>query len=74
MRADKLHPLSEMLDGLLGSIASGCKPISVVKQLHSLKGFVLRKEADELEKALRELDSTSSLSAGRYHVMSGDVI
>lgn len=71
---DKLHPLSETLDGLLSSIASGCKPISVVKQLHSLKAFVQRKEADELEKALQELNSTSSLSAGRCRVMSGDVI
>ncbi|KAM9341008.1 uncharacterized protein erich1 [Symphorus nematophorus] len=60
---DKLPLLSGTLDDLLSSIASGCKPTSVLKQLYSLKAFVQQKEADKLKKALEELHNTSLLSA-----------
>ncbi|XP_044022618.1 glutamate-rich protein 1 isoform X2 [Siniperca chuatsi] len=63
LRTDKLPLLAETVDDLLGSIASGCKPTSVLKQLYSLKAFVSQKATDKLEKALEELYNTSPMSA-----------
>ncbi|XP_042357189.1 glutamate-rich protein 1 [Plectropomus leopardus] len=60
---DKPPLLSGTVDDLLSSIASGCKPTSVLKQLHSLKAFVQQKQTDKLEKALEELCNTSPMSA-----------
>ncbi|XP_038584946.1 glutamate-rich protein 1 isoform X2 [Micropterus salmoides] len=59
LRADKLPVLSQTVDDLLSSIASGRKPPSVLKQLYSLKAFVQQKQIDKLEKALKELYKTS---------------
>ncbi|GAA6213778.1 glutamate-rich protein 1 [Lates japonicus] len=63
LRADKLPLLSGTVDDLLSHISSGCQPNPVLKQLHSLKAFVQQKATDKLEKALRELDNNSSMSA-----------
>ncbi|XP_073339748.1 uncharacterized protein erich1 [Pagrus major] len=62
LHADKPSLLSGTLDDLLSSIASGCKPTSVLEQLYSLKAFVQQKETDKLEKALQELYNTSLMS------------
>lgn len=53
-----------VIDDLAGSVAGGAKPARVLKQLHGLKSLVGRGEADGLEEALRELRSSTSLSAG----------
>ncbi|KAK5857196.1 hypothetical protein PBY51_010454 [Eleginops maclovinus] len=62
-RLDKLPLLSGTVDDLLGSIASGWRPTSVLKQLYTLKALVQQQEADKLEIALQELHNTSPLSA-----------
>ncbi|XP_069008022.1 glutamate-rich protein 1 [Embiotoca jacksoni] len=59
----KVPRLSAAVDDLLGSIASGSKPNSVLKQLHSLKAFVQHKDTQKLEKALKELNDNTSMSA-----------
>ncbi|XP_018553330.1 glutamate-rich protein 1 [Lates calcarifer] len=63
LRADKLPLLSGTVDDLLSHISSRCQPNPVLKQLHSLKAFVQQKATDKLEKALRELDNNSPMSA-----------
>ncbi|XP_040916816.1 glutamate-rich protein 1 isoform X2 [Toxotes jaculatrix] len=60
---DKLPLLSGAVDDLLSHISSGCKPNPVLKQLYSLKAFVQQRETDKVEKALKELDSSSCMSA-----------
>lgn len=60
---DNPRLLSGTIDDLVSSIASGSKPISLLKQLYSLKALVQRKEMDKLQKALQELNSMSLLSA-----------
>lgn len=66
LHVDELRLLSETIDDLLNSIAGGCKPTSVLRQLYSLKTCVQQKEKDKLEEALKELPNTSSLSAGQW--------
>lgn len=61
--ADKLPLLPQTLDDLLSGIASKQKPTSVLKQLCCLKTFVQQTKSSKLEKALEELQNTSSLSA-----------
>ncbi|KAM3594985.1 uncharacterized protein V6R79_016476 [Siganus canaliculatus] len=61
--AEKLPLLPQTLDDLLSGIASRHKPTSVLKQLCCLKTFVQQTESGKLEKALEELQTTSSLSA-----------
>ncbi|XP_070777064.1 glutamate-rich protein 1 [Enoplosus armatus] len=61
--ADKIPLLSDTVEDILSSIASGCKPTSVLKQLYSLKALVQQKETGKLEKALEELYNTSPMSA-----------
>lgn len=63
LHVNKLPLLSGTLDDLLGSIASGCRPTSVLKQLYSLKALVQQKEINKLEKTLEELHNTSAMSA-----------
>nr|XP_046268382.1 glutamate-rich protein 1 isoform X2 [Scatophagus argus] len=63
LRVDTLPLQSGTPDDLLNSIASRCESTSVLKQLYSLKAFVQHKETDKLEKALKELHHTSSMSA-----------
>ncbi|KAI9537575.1 hypothetical protein NQZ68_023820 [Dissostichus eleginoides] len=60
---DQLPLLSGTVEELLSSVARGCRPTSLLKQLYSLKAFVQQQEADKLEKALQELHNTSPLSA-----------
>lgn len=67
LHVDNPRLLSGTIDDLVSSIASGSKPISLLKQLHSLKALVQRKEMDKLEKALQELNSMSLLSAGWWY-------
>lgn len=62
LRAAKAPHLSATVDDLLGSIDSGCRPDSVLRQLYSLKTFVQQTDTDKLEKALKELSSSSSSS------------
>lgn len=64
---DNPRLLSGTVDDLVSSIASGSKPISLLKQLYSLKALVQRKEMDKLEKALQELNRMSLLSAGWWY-------
>lgn len=64
LHVDNPRLLCGTIDDLVSSIASGSKPISVLKQLSSLKALVQQKEMDKLEKALQELNSVSLLSAG----------
>ncbi|KAM4542306.1 uncharacterized protein erich1 [Odontesthes bonariensis] len=59
----KAPHLSATVDDLLGSIASGCKPCSVLKQLCCLKALAQHSETDALEKALDELNHNPSMSA-----------
>lgn len=59
---DKLPLLSETINDLLHSIASGDKPTSVLKQLYRLKVLVQQKETDKLEKSLDDLQNASILS------------
>lgn len=70
LHANKPHLLSGTLDDLLGGVASGCRPTSVLKQLHYLKTLIQQKETDKLEKALEELKNTSPMSAGQWCIMS----
>ncbi|XP_010768657.1 glutamate-rich protein 1 [Notothenia coriiceps] len=62
-RLDQLPLLSGTVEELLSSVARGCRPTSLLKQLYSLKALVQQQEADKLEKALQELHNTSPLSA-----------
>ncbi|KAK1893733.1 Glutamate-rich protein 1 [Dissostichus eleginoides] len=62
-RLDQLPLLSGTVEELLSSVARGCRPTSLLKQLYSLKAFVQQQEADKLEKGLQELHNTSPLSA-----------
>lgn len=64
MHVDHVPHLSATVDDLLGGIVGGRKPHSVLKQLHRLKVFVQQSERDKLEKALKELDSSCSMTAG----------
>lgn len=64
LHVDKRLP-SGTLDGLLSSIASGCRPTSVLKQLHNFKALVQQRDGDKLEEALKELHNTSSMSPGQ---------
>ncbi|XP_054470217.1 glutamate-rich protein 1 isoform X2 [Anoplopoma fimbria] len=63
VRADHRPLLSGTVNDLLSSIASGCLPPAVLKQLSGLKAFVQQQQADKLEKALGELFHTSPMSA-----------
>lgn len=58
-----------VVDDLASGVAAGSKPASVLKQLHDLKSLVHRRERDRLEVALQELRSSSSMSAGRSHLL-----
>ncbi|KAJ4939036.1 hypothetical protein JOQ06_028499 [Pogonophryne albipinna] len=62
-RLDQLPLLSGTVEELLSSVARGCRPTSLLKQLYSLKALVQQQDADKLEKALQELHNTSPLSA-----------
>ncbi|XP_059209619.1 glutamate-rich protein 1 [Centropristis striata] len=63
LHVDKLPLQSGAVNDLLSSIASRCKPTSVLKQLCSLKALVQQQDTDKLQKALQELNNTSSMSA-----------
>ncbi|XP_017267565.1 glutamate-rich protein 1 isoform X2 [Kryptolebias marmoratus] len=64
LHAVRTPHLSAAVDDLLASIESGNKPDSVLKQLCRLKAFVQLKDTNSLEKALMELSSNPSMSAG----------
>ncbi|CAN9502283.1 unnamed protein product [Ophioblennius macclurei] len=63
LHAAGVPQLSATVDELLESLARGGRPGRVLRQLHHLKALVQRGEADELEKALKELGGASVLSA-----------
>ncbi|XP_034015622.1 glutamate-rich protein 1 isoform X2 [Thalassophryne amazonica] len=54
---------SEEVYNLVSNVSSREKSSAVLKQLHSLIGFVQRKETDGLSKSLEELQESSSMSA-----------
>ncbi|XP_077394480.1 uncharacterized protein erich1 [Festucalex cinctus] len=63
LHAEKFPLLTGVLEDLVNSIASGSRPASLLKRLHTLKLCIQNKDPNRLEEALQDLSNNTPMAA-----------